>query len=118
MLVEQDVAEDDVGDAVRGERLERRRETPRRRSAHVQRPMTRAQAEPLGLRGEHLGPQAVRSAARRLLVEHRHHRDDVERSARARCSAAQLSLPPLQEIARGAATRDRLRHGHGSAAGP
>ena len=36
-----------------------------------------AQAEPVGLRREDLRTQSVRSAARRLLVEHRDHADEV-----------------------------------------
>ena len=38
----------------------------------------RLQAEPLDLRGDDFRPQAVRAAARAVLVEHRDRGDDVE----------------------------------------
>ncbi len=77
MLVEQDVAEDHMGDSVRGDLAERRTECfvvgfPRRAADHL------AETEAVGLSGEDFRPQSVRSAAHGVLVEHRDHRDDLE----------------------------------------
>src|SRR5207248_1422892 len=77
MFVEEDVAEDHVGDPVALQFGEREAELlvvgAPRAAAHEL-----AQLEALGLGGENLGPQPVRAASSARLVEHRHHCDDVE----------------------------------------
>ena len=82
VLVEQDVAEDDVGAPVRLDGFQRAAE-----GGVVGLPTAAAgdapQAEPLRLCGQQFGPQAVRSAARRALVEHRDHAGHVVLRVRA-----------------------------------
>src|SRR6185312_3222502 len=77
VLVEHDVAADDVRDAAAGDIAEnalkhRAVAVPRAPADELR------QAEALCLRRDQLGPEAVRTAAQRLLVEHRDHRHDVE----------------------------------------
>ena len=94
MFVEQDVAEDDVRDAHRrglGQRAIERGVV----GSHVHVCVMRLKAEPLDLRGEDLGPQAVRPAARAVLVEHRDRGDEVEGgSCAVVCRARVLSAAP------------------------
>ena len=76
MLLEQDVPEDDVGDAARCDVIERAPEDvvvcgPRAAADEL------GEAEPRRLRGDDRGTQTMRAAARSVFVEHRHHRGDV-----------------------------------------
>ena len=94
MLVEQDVAEDDVRDAVSlhlAQSLAERGVVGRPGAAAGD----AAKPEPIGLRVDQLGPQAVRSAALRALVEHGDHADHVVLRVRAvKCGATILAAAP------------------------
>ena len=77
MLIEQDVAKHDVRDSVGvqpGECIQERRVVRRPCASTENLP----QPKSICLRCKDLWPQSMRSAARGVFIEHRHHGDDVE----------------------------------------